>query len=199
VTGAAGRIIDFGTVEVKSSGYEKFLAATQLPSYFADACRGQNRPLRAAKGLLDSRLAAVVATGRRPFPQAPMSKSFIVRLLINAAALWVATRIVPGVTYSGGWFAFFGVALIFGIVNTFVGFTTKLLTFPLIIFTLGLFIFVINGLMLWLTSAVSRAVGLGFSVAGFWPAFWGALVVTIVSVMLRVIVRPPRVVVRRSV
>jgi putative membrane protein len=127
-----------------------------------------------------------------------MSKSFIVRLLINAAALWVATRIVPGVTYSGGWFAFFAVALIFGIVNTFVGFTTKLLTFPLIIFTLGLFIFVINGLMLWLTSAVSRAVGLGFSVTGFWPAFWGALVVTIVSVMLRVMVRPPRVVVRRS-
>jgi putative membrane protein len=144
-------------------------------------------------------LAAVARNREATVAAASMSKSFIVRLLINAAALWVATRVVPGVAYSGGWLAFFAVALIFGIVNTFVGFTTKLLTFPLIIFTLGLFIFVINGLMLWLTSAVSRAVGLGFSVAGFWPAFWGALVVTIVSVMLRFVVKPPRVVVRRSV
>ena len=127
-----------------------------------------------------------------------MNSSFVVRLLINAAALWVATRVVPGVTYSGGWIAFFGVALIFGVINTFVRFTTKFLTFPLIIVTLGLFIFVINGLMLWLTSAVSEALGLGFNVAGFWPAFWGALVVTIVSMALRMMVGPPRVVVWRD-
>ena len=127
-----------------------------------------------------------------------MKPNFLVRLLINAAALWVATRIVPGVTYSGGWIAFLGVALIFGVVNTFVGFITKILTFPLIIVTLGLFIFVINGLMLWLTSAVSGALGLGFEIAGFWPAFWGALVVTIVSTALSLIVRPPRIVVHRE-
>ncbi len=127
-----------------------------------------------------------------------MKPNFLVRLLINAAALWVATRIVPGVTYSGGWMAFLGVALIFGVVNTFVGFITKILTFPLIIVTLGLFIFVINGLMLWLTSAVSGALGLGFEIAGFWPAFWGALVVTIVSTALSLIVRPPRIVVHRE-
>src|SRR5262245_57303254 len=127
-----------------------------------------------------------------------MKPPFIVRLLINAAALWVATRLVPGVTYAGGWIPFFGVALIFGVVNTFIGFTTKILTFPLIIVTLGLFILVINGLMLWLTSTVSTALGLGFRVEGFWPAFWGALVVTVVSTALSVIVRPPRVVVRRE-
>ena len=127
-----------------------------------------------------------------------MSPSFIVRLLTNAAALWVATRIVPGVTYSGGWIPFLGVALIFGAVNTFVGLATKLLTFPLIIVTVGLLIFVINGLMLWLTGAVSGALGLGFVVDGFWPAFWGALVVTIVSTALRIMVRPPRVIVRRE-
>ena len=120
---------------------------------------------------------------------------FLLRLLINAAALWVATRIVPGVTYAGDWVPFFGVALIFGVINTFVGFTTKILTFPLIIVTLGLFIFVINGLMLWLTSAVSDALGLGFRVNGFWPAFWGALVVTVVSTALSLMLRPPRVVV----
>jgi putative membrane protein len=127
-----------------------------------------------------------------------MNLGFVVRLLVNAAALWVATRVVPGVTYSDGGIAFLGVALIFGVVNTIVGFTTKLLTFPLIIFTLGLFIFVINGLMLWLTSAVSGALGLGFKVEGFWAAFWGALVVTIVSTALGMIVRPPRVVIRRE-
>ena len=127
-----------------------------------------------------------------------MNPGFVVRLLINAAALWVATRIVPGVEYSGGWIAFLGVALIFGVVNTFIGFVAKLLTFPLIIVTLGLFIFVINGLMLWLTSAVSGALGIGFEIAGFWAAFWGALVVTIVSTVLSLIVRPPRIVVRRE-
>ena len=122
----------------------------------------------------------------------------IIRLLINAAALWVAVRIVPGVSYSGGWLGLLGVALIFGVVNTFVGITAKVLTFPLIFVTLGLFIFVINGLMLWLTSAVSESLGLGFRVAGFWPAFWGALVVTIVSAAVRMVIRPPRVVVRRE-
>ncbi len=127
-----------------------------------------------------------------------MNAGFLVRLLINAAALWVAVRVVPGVTYAGGWMAFFAVALIFGMVNTVVGFITKLLTFPLIIVTLGLFIFVVNGLMLWLTSAVSGALGIGFEVEGFWPAFWGALVVSIVSTVLSIMVRPPRIVVRRE-
>jgi putative membrane protein len=128
----------------------------------------------------------------------PMKPGFLVRLLINAAALWVATRIVPGVVHSGSWPALFAVALIFGVVNTIVGFTTKILTFPLIIVTLGLFIFVINGLMLWLTSVISGALGLGFAVEGFWPAFWGALVVSIVSAALSLMVRPSRVVVRRE-
>jgi putative membrane protein len=123
---------------------------------------------------------------------------FLLRLLINAAALWVATRIVPGVTYSGGWIPFFGVALIFGVVNTFVGFIAKLLTFPLIIVTLGLFILIVNGLMLWLTGAVSDALGLGFRVEGFWPALWGALVVSVVSMILSFMTRPPRVVVHRD-
>ena len=123
---------------------------------------------------------------------------FLVRLLINAAALWVATRVVPGVTFSGGWIPFFGVTLIFGVVNTIVGFTTKILTFPLILLTLGLFIFIINGLMLWLTSAVSGAFGLGFRVEGFWPAVLGALVVSLVSTVLSLMTRPARVTVQRE-
>jgi putative membrane protein len=118
--------------------------------------------------------------------------SFLLRLLINAAALWVATRVVPGVNYVGDWLPFLGVALIFGVINTFVGFTTKILTLPLIIVTLGLFIFVINGLMLWLTSAASGALGIAFRVEGFWAAFWGALVVSVVSTALSLMMRPRR-------
>jgi putative membrane protein len=113
---------------------------------------------------------------------------FLIRLLVNAAALWVATRIVPGVTYQGDVLPFLGVALVFGIVNAIIRPVTKLLTLPIIIVTLGIFIFVINGLMLWLTSSLSTTLGLGFHVTGFWAAFFGALVVSIVSTILSMFV-----------
>ncbi len=109
---------------------------------------------------------------------------FVVRWLVNAAALWVATRLVPGVTYAGGWLPLLGVALVFGVVNAFIRPVAKILTFPLIILTLGLFSFVVNGLMLWLTSALSGALDLGFHVGGFWASFFGALVVSLVSTLL---------------
>ena len=115
--------------------------------------------------------------------------AFLIRLLVNAAALWVATRLVNGVTYSGGWVAFLGVALVFGFVTAFIRPVAKILTFPLIILTLGIFSLVVNGLMLWLTSRLSDTLGLGFHVAGFWPAFWGALVVSIISTLLSMMVR----------
>ena len=114
--------------------------------------------------------------------------AFFVRWLVNAAALWVATRIVPGVTYAGGWVPFLGVALIFGIVNAFIRPVAKVLTFPLIILTLGIFALVVNGLMLWLTSAMSGALDLGFHVRGFWAAFFGALVVSVVSTLLSMLI-----------
>ena len=113
---------------------------------------------------------------------------FLIRLLVNAVALWVATRIVPGVSYQGEVLPFLGVALVFGVVNAIIRPITKVLTFPIIILTLGIFIFVINGLMLWLTGSLSTSLGLGFHVTGFWAAFWGALVVSIVSTMLSMFV-----------
>jgi putative membrane protein len=109
---------------------------------------------------------------------------FLVRLLVNAAALWVATRLVPGVTYSGEVLPFLGVAIVFGIVNSFIRPVAKLLTLPLIILTLGIFALVVNGLMLWLTSSLSESLGLGFHVSGFWAALFGSLVVSIVSTLL---------------
>ena len=109
---------------------------------------------------------------------------FVIRLLVNAAALWVATRIVTGVTYSGALLPFLGVALVFGIVNAFIRPLLKFVTFPLIIVTFGIFALVVNGLMLWLTSSLSATLGLGFHVSGFKAAFWGALIVSIVSMLL---------------
>ena len=116
---------------------------------------------------------------------------FVLRLLINAAALWVATRIVTGITADGSATTFIAVALVFGLLNALVRPLLAMLSCPLMILTLGLFTFVINALILWLTSAAAAKFGLGFHVAGFWPAFWGALVVSIVSVLLSVFVGEP--------
>jgi putative membrane protein len=114
---------------------------------------------------------------------------FLIRLVINAAALWVAIRFVPGISFAGDEVTLLLVALIFGLVNAIVRPVLTLLSLPFLILTLGLFTFVINALMLWLTSALSGAFGLGFRVDGFMPAFLGALVVTIVSAVLSLILR----------
>lgn len=108
----------------------------------------------------------------------------LIRLLINAAALWVAARWVTGITYTGSAAGLVGVALVFGVVNVFLKPLLKLFSLPVLILTLGLFTLVINALMLLVTSALSASLGLGFHVAGFVPAFWGALVVSVVSMLL---------------
>jgi len=113
----------------------------------------------------------------------------LIRLLVNAAALWAATQIVTGVTYRGEVLPFLVVALVFGVVNSLIRPALKLLTFPLIIVTFGIFALVVNALMLWLTSSLSATLGLGFHVSGFWAAFWGALVVSIVSTVLNFLFR----------
>ncbi len=114
---------------------------------------------------------------------------FVIRLLVNAAALWVATLVVPGVSYDGGVVPFLVVAIVFGVLNATLRPIAKFLTCPLIILTLGMFALVVNGLMLWLTSSLSSVLGLGFHVSGFWSAFFGALVVSIVSALLSLSVR----------
>lgn len=116
----------------------------------------------------------------------------ILRLLINAAALWAATRLVPGISFTGDWRLLFVVALVFGTLNASVRPVLMLLTLPFLIVTLGLFTFVLNAMMLWLTGTVSGALGLGFHVDGFWAAFVGALVVTIVSFALSLLVASER-------
>ncbi len=118
--------------------------------------------------------------------------SLILRLVVNAIALYVATlpQLNIGVTFDGEWWKIAIVAFIFGLVNAIIRPILKLLTCPLILLTLGLFTLVINALMLWLTAWISTNVfSLSFHVNGFWAAFLGALVVSIVSFVLNLFVR----------
>lgn len=108
----------------------------------------------------------------------------LLRLGINAAALWLATRIIDGIAYVGPWWGLLGTALVFGVVNAVIRPLFKLFTFPFLVLSLGLFTFVTNALMLWLTSVVARQVGFSFTVAGFKAALLGALLVSVTSGVL---------------
>lgn len=110
--------------------------------------------------------------------------SIILRLLINAAALYLATRFVDGISFTGTPAALLGVALVFGIVNTLVKPIVQFFSFPFIIVTLGLFLLVINAVMLMVTSGLSQSLGLGFTVRGFGAAVIGSVVVSITSLVL---------------
>jgi putative membrane protein len=114
----------------------------------------------------------------------------IIRWLINFLALFAAAWLVPGITVDGGggWTVFAIMAVILGLVNAVLRPLLKLLTCPLIILTLGLFTLVINGFTLWLSSWIAvNWFQVGFYVDGFWAAFLGGLVVSIVSLILSVI------------
>lgn len=115
-------------------------------------------------------------------------RKLLLRWLINGVALYVAAELVKGIDVVGGWLALAVMALIFGLVNALIRPILKLLTCPLIILTLGLFTLVINALMLQLASWLGRMFGLGFYVAGFGPAFWGALVISLVSFVLTMLI-----------
>ena len=114
---------------------------------------------------------------------------FVLRWVVNAVALFLAVYLVPGVNLEGGWVSIFWLALIFGLINAFLRPLLKLLTCPLIILTLGLFTLLINTFLFWLTSQVGQAFGIGFTIDGFWPAFLGGLVVSVVSVVMSLILK----------
>jgi len=101
---------------------------------------------------------------------------FLIRALVNAVAIWLATEIVPGI-HAGSTVTVIVAALVLGLINALVRPVLLELTLPLTLVTLGLFLFVLNALCLWLTSAIVP----GFEVRGFWAAFWGALIVSALS------------------
>jgi putative membrane protein len=108
----------------------------------------------------------------------------LLRLTINALSLAAAIRLINGITFAGEWWKVLIIAAIFGLVNALIKPVVQLFTVPLIIVTLGLFTLVINATMLAVTAALSGPLRLGLQIDGFWPAFWGALVISIVSMLL---------------
>jgi putative membrane protein len=116
-------------------------------------------------------------------------RRILLRLLVNAIALWVAVEIVPGI-YAESPLTILIVALIFGVVNAIIRPVIAFFTCPMIVLTLGLFIFVINAVMLWFTAWVARTLDLGFGITGgFWSAFWGALVISLVSFAISLLIK----------
>ena len=112
--------------------------------------------------------------------------NLLLRWIIASFSLFVAAWLVPGIRVEGNaWGAYAVMAVILGLINAIIRPILKLLSLPIIILTLGLFLLVINGITLWMASALAiKVFHVGFYVDGFWSAFLGALIVSIVSVIL---------------
>ena len=109
----------------------------------------------------------------------------ILRIVVTAVSLAAAVNLVGGLRFEGKWWMMLIIAIIFGFVNSIIKPLVKLFMLPFLVLTLGLFTLVINAFMLELTAYLSRAFRLGFYVEGFWAAFKGALVISIVNMILQ--------------
>ena len=122
---------------------------------------------------------------------------FLLRVVVSAAALGVATAVVPGIELlaGSGWSkvgTLLVVALIFGVINATLKPLIKVVGCAFYVLTLGLAALVVNGLLLWLTSWIAGKLSLPFHVAGFWAAFWGAIIVGLVSWVLNLFIDDKR-------
>jgi putative membrane protein len=122
---------------------------------------------------------------------------FVLRVLVSAAALGVATWAVSGIELlaGSGWTrvgTLLAVALIFGLINATLKPLIKVVGCAFYVLTLGLIALVVNGLLLWLTSVIAGDLSLPFHVTGFWPAFWGAIIVGLVSWLLNLLIGDKR-------
>ncbi|MDX1687982.1 MAG: phage holin family protein [Candidatus Promineifilaceae bacterium] len=117
----------------------------------------------------------------------------LLRWAINAIALWAAVQIVPGLEHQAeSGLSLLIIALIFGLVNALIRPIVILLTCPLILLTMGLFILVINTIMLSLTVWLSDVLELGLSSNSFWTTFFGAVVISVVSGLINLLVKDKR-------
>src|SRR5499426_4762196 len=119
---------------------------------------------------------------------------FLIRLLASAAALAVATAVVPGIelttaSVTSKVLTLLAVALIFGVINAVLKPIVKIIGCAFYILTLGLIALVVNALLLWLTSWLADKLNLPWHITGFWPAFWGALIVSVVGWLLGILIR----------
>ena len=116
---------------------------------------------------------------------------FILRLAINAIALYLAILILPGIDLKSGLVSIIWLALIFGLINALFRPLISFLTCPLIVLTLGLFTLVINTFLFWLTSVIGQYFGLALVIDSpvWWNAFLGGLIVSIVSVVMTLVLK----------
>ncbi|SEB72072.1 putative membrane protein [Paramicrobacterium humi] len=124
---------------------------------------------------------------------------FILRIIVNAIAIWLTTLIVAGVSvtsFGPEWWqiglTYLLVAFIFALVNGIVGTAIRIVAFPIYLLTLGLISFIVNGLLLLLTAWVSSWFGFGLNVEGFWWGVLGAIVIAILNWIIGLFVRPKR-------
>ena len=109
---------------------------------------------------------------------------FLIRWIVNCIALFAAVNLVPGVNWNNGWVALIGLGLIMVLVNSIIKPIVKFIGCLPTLLTLGLFALVINAFLFWLTGAIGRMFGIGFTVDRFWAAFLGGLVVSVVGMVL---------------
>jgi putative membrane protein len=114
-------------------------------------------------------------------------RSLFLNLAINIIALFAAVWIVPGVDLQGPWWGLAVIALLFGIINTGVRPLLLLLTLPFLIVTLGIFLVVVNALMLYLTSWLAQGFGIYFTLNSFGSAILAALLISVISTVLRLL------------
>jgi putative membrane protein len=129
----------------------------------------------------------------RAFERENGRMGFLIRWLINAVALWVTTKIVSGIEVTTAnlgkqVLTFLVVALLFGLVNAVIKPIVKVIGCVFYILTLGLISFVVNALLFLLVDWLAGLFNLPFSIDGFWPAFWGAIVMGVVSWVLSLLV-----------
>lgn len=123
-------------------------------------------------------------------------RRLILRWLISTLAIFSAVWVVPGIRFEGPGWELGIVAIVLGLLKTLLRPLLFLLTLPLIIVTLGLFSLVINAMLLGLTSAMAANIGIAFEVSGFWDAFLGSLVISLVSLVLGILAGESRVQIR---
>ncbi|GAB4216914.1 MAG: phage holin family protein [Roseiflexaceae bacterium] len=127
-----------------------------------------------------------------PIPQQPVSpwlraRSIVLHWLITSLAMFAAIYVVPGISFTGPGWEVGLVALVFTLINTALRPILLLLTCPFVLLTLGLFTLVINAMLLLLTAQIAAALGVDFQIATFWSALGGALVISIVTLVLNIL------------
>lgn len=119
--------------------------------------------------------------------------AFVIRWLITAAAVWVAAAIVGGIELEG-WRSTLLVALILGLLNAVLKPLLFWVSLPITVLTLGVFYLVLNAAMLGLTAWIAgKFESIHFAVDGFWSAFWGAVIISVVSWLIGLVVNPKRI------